>query len=234
MTSQEDPSWEESSSDSSQAEVPQDPTTQDAPQDHPQEDPPAPSTTTTGSIFVQPAFPAPPAEQYELYLQCKAQEKATQARLNYNAAMTKINKQFVAHSQAKASNPSSNISRNLSTSNISTNISTTSHAGNSGNGKAAASVQLPKRKAPPKVVPKPAPIFASATTSAPTSGQLDRWMWPDGDTEDFVPASNLKSPGVPHFGYSLVHQNTAPPTKMGTVRRRFWCLGVHKCVVHGQ
>ena len=41
--------------------------------------------------LVQPIFPTPPAQQYELYLQCKAHGEATELRQNFNMGMRKIN-----------------------------------------------------------------------------------------------------------------------------------------------
>ena len=70
-----------------------------------------------------------------------------------------------------------------------------------------------------------------AEQSSPAAAQLDRWIWPNGDIIYRVPTANQRKPGRPHFGYALVQMNTSPPTLTGKITRRFYCLGVFKCVV---
>ena len=170
--------------------------------------------------FVQPIFTVPSEAQYQAYLQCRAHELALQAQQNYNSAITAINNEFTTNATGNfAVMPG-----------FQTPIQTGAAAGYYSmfsKRTAISNVSFPSQPVQPSQV-----IPVSSLKGRASTKQLEQWQWSNQTMVFDVPEINLHK-GMPHFRWALCHIDTSKPTKDGTQRRKYYCLGCYKCPTPG-
>ena len=165
---------------------------------------------------MQPIFTGPSEAQYQAYLQCRAHELALQAQQNYNSAITAINNEFTTNATGNfAVMPG-----------FQTPIQTGAAAGYYSmfsKRTAISNVSFPSQPVQPSQV-----LPMSSQRGRASTKQLEQWQWPNQTMVFDVPEINLHK-GMPHFRWALCHIDTSKPTKDGTQRRKYYCLGCYKC-----